>query len=129
MRIEAWDRGACCATSAAIVADEKVNMVGVRTQENGDRTVSVFLTLETTGIAQLCRLMTKLEAVRGIMSVTRALDRGETPRKRFRANSFLSIPSVAGRPRLHEVHEHLVIVLQGDFCCRHDSIALARLHQ
>ena len=58
-----------------MVADEKVNMVGVRTQENGDRTVSVFLTLETTGISQLSRLMTKLETIRGVMSVTRALDR------------------------------------------------------
>ncbi|HEX5478149.1 MAG TPA: bifunctional (p)ppGpp synthetase/guanosine-3',5'-bis(diphosphate) 3'-pyrophosphohydrolase [Dehalococcoidia bacterium] len=75
VQIEAWDRVGLLRDVSTMVADEKVNMVGVRTQEKGDRTVCVFLTLETTGIPQLSRLMTKLEAVRGVMSVTRALDR------------------------------------------------------
>ncbi|MDE3095503.1 MAG: bifunctional (p)ppGpp synthetase/guanosine-3',5'-bis(diphosphate) 3'-pyrophosphohydrolase [Chloroflexota bacterium] len=74
VHIEAWDRVGLLRDVSTMIADEKVNMVGVRTQENGDRTVSVFLTLETTGIQQLTRLMTKLEAVRGIIAVTRQID-------------------------------------------------------
>jgi GTP pyrophosphokinase len=74
VHIEAWDRVGLLRDVSTTIADEKVNMVGVRTQENGDRTVSVFLTLETTGISQLTRLMTKLEAVRGIIGVTRQID-------------------------------------------------------
>ncbi|MHB8516545.1 MAG: RelA/SpoT family protein, partial [Dehalococcoidia bacterium] len=74
VHIEAWDRVGLLRDVSTMIADEKVNMVGVRTQENGDRTVSVFLTLETTGIQQLTRLMTKLEAVRGIIGVTRQID-------------------------------------------------------
>jgi len=74
VHIEAWDRVGLLRDVSTTIADEKVNMVGVRTQENGDRTVSVFLTLETTGVSQLARLMTKLEAVRGIIGVTRQID-------------------------------------------------------
>ncbi|MBF6599333.1 MAG: bifunctional (p)ppGpp synthetase/guanosine-3',5'-bis(diphosphate) 3'-pyrophosphohydrolase, partial [Dehalococcoidia bacterium] len=74
VHIEAWDRVGLLRDVSTMIADEKVNMVGVRTQENADRTVGVFLTLETSGIAQLSRLMTRLESIRGIIAVTRQID-------------------------------------------------------
>jgi GTP pyrophosphokinase len=74
VRIEAWDRVGLLRDVSTMIADEKVNMVGVRTVENPDRTVGVFLTLETTGIPQLSRLMTRLESIRGVMGVTRQID-------------------------------------------------------
>jgi (p)ppGpp synthase/HD superfamily hydrolase len=49
-------------------------MVGVRTEHEDDRTTSVYLTLETTGVAQLSRLMAKLESVRGVITVNRQVD-------------------------------------------------------
>jgi (p)ppGpp synthase/HD superfamily hydrolase len=49
-------------------------MVGVRTQEHDDGTISIFVTLETSGIEQLTRLLGKLESVRGVMSVGRRLE-------------------------------------------------------
>ena len=49
-------------------------MVGVRTQEHADRTTHVSITLETTGVEQLSRLMAKMEAVRGVITVNRQLD-------------------------------------------------------
>jgi GTP pyrophosphokinase len=73
VHIEAWDRVGLLRDVSTIVSEDKVNMLGVRT-EHGDRTTSVYLTLETTGVAQLGRLMAKLESVRGVISVTRQLD-------------------------------------------------------
>jgi GTP pyrophosphokinase len=71
--IEAWDRVGLLRDVSTLVSEEKVNMLGVRTEHN-DRTTNVFLTLETTGIAQLSRVMTKLESVRGVITVTRQRD-------------------------------------------------------
>jgi GTP pyrophosphokinase len=73
VHIEAWDRVGLLRDVSTIVSEDKVNMLGVRT-EHGDRTTSVYLTLETTGVQQLGRLMAKLESVRGVISVTRQLD-------------------------------------------------------
>jgi guanosine-3',5'-bis(diphosphate) 3'-pyrophosphohydrolase len=73
-RIEAWDRVGLMRDISTLVAEEHVNMVAVRTQEHPDRTVSVFLTLETTGIEQLSRLLNKLESIRGVLSVRRTMD-------------------------------------------------------
>ena len=60
----------------AMVAEEKINMAAVRTQEHNDHTVSVFLTLLTTGVDQLTRLLSKLEVVRGVFSVDRHIEGG-----------------------------------------------------
>jgi len=49
-------------------------MVGVHTQEHDDGRITISVTLETTGIEQLTRLLTKLEAVRGVVSVGRRLE-------------------------------------------------------
>jgi guanosine-3',5'-bis(diphosphate) 3'-pyrophosphohydrolase len=74
VQVEAWDRVGLMRDVSAMVAEEKVNMVGVRAQEHGDGTLSVFVTLETTGIEQLARLLAKLESVRGVISVSRRLE-------------------------------------------------------
>src|SRR5205823_660514 len=49
-RIDAYDRVGLLRDISQLIADEKVNMTGVRTQERSDGTTSVYLTLETTGI-------------------------------------------------------------------------------
>ncbi|HEY8173331.1 MAG TPA: TGS domain-containing protein, partial [Dehalococcoidia bacterium] len=73
VHIEAWDRVGLLRDLSTIVSEEKVNMLGVRT-EHGDRTTAVYLTLETTGVSQLSRLMAKLESVRGVITVNRQMD-------------------------------------------------------
>ncbi len=72
VRIEAWDRVGLLRDVSTLVAEEKVNMTGVRTQEHGDHTTTVYLTLETTGIEQLSRLLNKLEGIKAVFSVSRA---------------------------------------------------------
>ena len=74
VQIEAYDRVGLLRDVSTIVAEEKVNMVAVRTQEHGDRTTGISLILETQGVDQLSRLLSKLEAVRGVMTVTRSID-------------------------------------------------------
>jgi guanosine-3',5'-bis(diphosphate) 3'-pyrophosphohydrolase len=74
VRIEAWDRVGLLRDIGSIVAEERVNMVAVRTQEHSDRTVSVFITLQTTGVDQLTRLLSRMEMVRGVFSVDRHIE-------------------------------------------------------
>ncbi|HUS83372.1 MAG TPA: bifunctional (p)ppGpp synthetase/guanosine-3',5'-bis(diphosphate) 3'-pyrophosphohydrolase [Dehalococcoidia bacterium] len=81
VRIEAWDRVGLIRDIGSIVAEEKVNMAAVRTQEHSDHTVSVFLTLLTTGVDQLTRLFGKLEAARGVFSVDRHIEGAERQAK------------------------------------------------
>jgi GTP pyrophosphokinase len=75
VEIDAWDRVGLLRDITTIVAEEKVNMMGVRTREHGDRTVAISLTLETQGVDQLSRLLSKLELVRGVTAVARSTDR------------------------------------------------------
>ena len=74
VHIEAWDRVGLLRDVSTMVAEDKVNMVGVRTEEHDDGTISILATLETSGIEQLTRLLSKLEMVRGVMSVSRRLE-------------------------------------------------------
>ena len=71
VHIEAWDRVGLLRDVSAIVAEEKVNIASVNATNHDDQTTSIFLTLETKGIEQLSRLLSKLEGVRGMISVTR----------------------------------------------------------
>ncbi len=74
VRIEAWDRVGLLRDVSTMVAQERVNMVGFHTQEQEDGLITIFVTLETTGIEQLTRLLSKLEVVRGVLSVGRRLE-------------------------------------------------------
>ena len=74
VHIEAWDRVGLLRDISTLIAEEKVNMVAVRTQEHDDRTTAISLTLETRGLDQLSRLLSKLETVRGVTSVARSMD-------------------------------------------------------
>jgi len=71
IRIEAWDRLGLLRDIGAAVAEEKVNIASVSAAEHDDQIISILLTLETKGIAQLSQTLSKLEGVRGIISVTR----------------------------------------------------------
>ncbi len=69
--VEAWDRVGLLKDVTALVSDEKINIAGLSTDEPNDDMLSVFLTLDIINIAQLGRLFSKLEGVRGVTNVTR----------------------------------------------------------
>ena len=75
VRIEAWDRVGLLRDITTVVTEDKVNMVGVRTTETGDGSVAITATLETTGIEQLSRLLSRIEILRGVRSVERVQER------------------------------------------------------
>ena len=70
--IEAYDRVGLLRDVTVRVSEEKVNIASVVTQEKSDGTVTMELTLHTTGLDQLGKLFAKLEGVRSVTSVTRA---------------------------------------------------------
>jgi GTP pyrophosphokinase len=74
VHIEAWDRVGLLRDVSTVVAEERVNMVGVRTQALDEDQILILATLETTGIEQLSRLLSKLEAIRGVITVSRKLE-------------------------------------------------------
>jgi GTP pyrophosphokinase len=81
VNIEAWDRVGLLRDVATLVAEEAVNMVGVHTQEGEDGHITIFMTLETSGVEQLGRMLNKLEVIRGVLSVSRRIG-GSTARAR-----------------------------------------------
>jgi len=72
VEVLAWDRVGLLRDLSTIIAGEGANMVGVRTLEHDDRTVTVELTLETEGGAQFAGLLAHLDGVRGVISVRRS---------------------------------------------------------
>ncbi|MYA20625.1 MAG: bifunctional (p)ppGpp synthetase/guanosine-3',5'-bis(diphosphate) 3'-pyrophosphohydrolase [Chloroflexi bacterium] len=71
VEVHAWDRVGLLRDISTLVAAERVNMVAVRT-EHEDRMTTIHLTLETEGRAQVSRLMSRLDSVRGVVSVARS---------------------------------------------------------
>ncbi len=76
VHIEAWDRVGLLRDMTTMVAEEGVNMVGVHTQERDDGHITILMTLETAGVEQLTRMLSKLEGIRGVVSVRRRVEGG-----------------------------------------------------
>jgi GTP pyrophosphokinase len=74
VRVDAWDRVGLMRDVTTMVAEEKVNIVAANLANGDDQTMSVFLTVEIGDLAQLSRLLARVEAVRGVTSVARVAD-------------------------------------------------------
>ncbi len=72
VEIESWDRVGLMRDITTIVAEEDVNISSVATNPRGDYTSTTTLTLETKGLAQLSKLLKRIETVKGVISVSRA---------------------------------------------------------
>jgi len=75
--MKAYDRVGLLRDMTSLVSNEGVNIASVVTEEWADGTVTMALTCHTTGLDQLNKLFSKLEGVRGCISVTR--DRSSMP--------------------------------------------------
>ncbi|MFC2038679.1 RelA/SpoT family protein [Chloroflexota bacterium] len=71
IQVEAWDRVGLMRDITTLVADEKINIIAVSLNNNDDQSISVYLSLETASLAQLSRILAKIEAIRGVISATR----------------------------------------------------------
>ena len=74
IQVQAWDRVGLMRDISTLVAEEKINIVAVSLTNNDDQTISTFLTLETANLAQLSRLLAKIEGIREVISTTRIGD-------------------------------------------------------
>ena len=74
VQVEAWDRVGLIRDISTVVAEEKINIASMNFTEHDDRTTTLCFTLETRGLAQLSRLLTRIGGVRGVLSVTRIGD-------------------------------------------------------
>ena len=71
LRVDGWDRVGFARDVATVCADEDVNMVGLSTNEPGGGQVSIGFTVEAASLAQLQRVIHKLDDVRGVLAVER----------------------------------------------------------
>ncbi len=71
IRVSAWDRVGLLKDVSTLLADAKVNILGVLTTTHDDRTVTLLLTLEVEGVGQLSQILHRLESVRDVSDVRR----------------------------------------------------------
>lgn len=74
IQIEAWDRVGLMSDITTVVAEEQVNIAGVKMVEGENHKITVDLTLETRGLAHLNQVMKKIDAVKGVLGVSRMGD-------------------------------------------------------
>ncbi|MGH2562195.1 MAG: RelA/SpoT family protein [Thermomicrobiales bacterium] len=67
----AWDRVGLLKDVSTLLSDERVNILSVLTNTHDDRTVTLALTVEVEGVAQLSRIMQRLESIQDVYEVRR----------------------------------------------------------
>ncbi len=71
IHVQAQDRVGLMRDITTLVAEEKINIVAVNLTNNDDGSISVFISLEASNLAQLNRILVKIEGMRGVISATR----------------------------------------------------------
>jgi GTP pyrophosphokinase len=71
IRVAAWDRVGLLRDVSTVVAEEKVNMTSVLTTTHSDHTVTLLVTLEVNGVAQLSKMLSRIEGVKDVYEVRR----------------------------------------------------------
>jgi GTP pyrophosphokinase len=71
VRVNAYDRVGLLKDITTLLADSKVNILGVLTTTHDDRTVTLLLTLEVENVRQLSMILNRLENVRDVSDVRR----------------------------------------------------------
>jgi guanosine-3',5'-bis(diphosphate) 3'-pyrophosphohydrolase len=71
IQVDAWDRVGLMRDVTTVVAEEKVNIASVNLADGNGQNITMFLTLETKGLAQLSQILKKIDGVKGVVSVSR----------------------------------------------------------
>jgi GTP pyrophosphokinase len=82
IQVEAWDRVGLIRDVTTVVAEEGVNIASVSSVHHNDHTVIEYFTLQTKDLAQLSRLMAKIDGIHGVTGVSRVGD-GATIKPKF----------------------------------------------
>jgi len=73
IRLEAYDRTGLLSDVGQVVAEARVNILAANVAVTPDRTATVHATLEVASVAQLARVMSRLEQLKDVISVQRDL--------------------------------------------------------
>ena len=71
IRIEVWDRIGLIHDITSVLAEEKINITSVNSIHHDDNTATEYYTIETKDLAQLSRVLAKIDGVRGVINVNR----------------------------------------------------------
>jgi GTP pyrophosphokinase len=71
LKVEAWDRTGLLRDIAAVIANNNINLTGVEVQVYDDKTAVVSATVEVASLADLARLLERIEQVKDVHSVAR----------------------------------------------------------
>ena len=69
--ISSQDRVGLLRDITTLVSADHINITGVRDRHNADRTVTITLTVEASGLPQVSRMMSRLEDLPGVINVYR----------------------------------------------------------
>ncbi len=73
IRIEAYDRSGLLADISNVVADSKINIVAAHVTTHPDHRATVQATLQVTSVAQLAKVLSRLEQLKDVYTVQRDL--------------------------------------------------------
>jgi GTP diphosphokinase / guanosine-3',5'-bis(diphosphate) 3'-diphosphatase len=73
IRVEAYDRTGLLNDITQVMAENKVNIVAASVSVNPDHTAIVAATLQVSSVAQLARVMSRIEQLKDVISVQRDL--------------------------------------------------------
>ena len=73
VRIEAYDRTGLLNEITNVVAENKVNIVAANIHVNPDQTATMLVTLQVSSVAQLAKVLSRIEQLRDVYSVSRDL--------------------------------------------------------
>jgi guanosine-3',5'-bis(diphosphate) 3'-pyrophosphohydrolase len=71
IQVEAWDRVGLMRDISTLVAEQKVNISSMNLANGNGQRIMISLTLQTTGLAQLSDILKRIDAVKGVISVSR----------------------------------------------------------
>ncbi|MFH1646639.1 MAG: ACT domain-containing protein, partial [Chloroflexota bacterium] len=88
IQVKAWDRVGLMRDVTTVVAEEKVNIASVNLADGDGHTITVYLTVETRGLAHLSQLLKKIDAVKGVIGVSRV---GDDAAKKGAADASITV--------------------------------------
>jgi guanosine-3',5'-bis(diphosphate) 3'-pyrophosphohydrolase len=71
IQVDAWDRVGLMRDISTLVAEQKVNISSMNLANGNGQRIAISLTLQTTGLAQLSDILKRIDAVKGVISVSR----------------------------------------------------------
>jgi GTP diphosphokinase / guanosine-3',5'-bis(diphosphate) 3'-diphosphatase len=73
IRVQAFDRTGLLNDITNVVAENKINIIAAQVEVHLDHTATVNATLQVASVAQLAKVLSRLETVKDVFSVQRAL--------------------------------------------------------